>query len=123
MYSIFKREISHTSLVGKAPGFSASHLVDPNNESPSPVGNPRYGPEALTHYMSQNNVFVDVWDGDSFLHLGVCTVPVKTILRQGRAGVTTDEDVDIIWTEVHSFRNLMSSFPMKISPLCHALLQ
>ena len=49
--------------------------------------------------MTNNNVHIDVWDGDSLLHLGVCTVPLKSVLRQGKAGVTVDEDLDIIWTE------------------------
>ena len=49
--------------------------------------------------MTNNNVYIDVWDADSLLHLGVCTVPLKSVLRQGKAGVTIEEDLDIIWTE------------------------
>ncbi len=77
-----------------------SYLNDPNQEPPSAVGNPRFGPDAFAHYMSQNQVYVDVWDGDSLLHLGVGSVPVKSALRQGRSAVQVDEDVDIIWTEL-----------------------
>jgi hypothetical protein len=50
--------------------------------------------------MSENDVFVDIWDGDSLLHIGVCAIPLKAILRQGRDAVTIDEDIDIIWTDV-----------------------
>ena len=77
-----------------------SYLNDPNQEPPSAVGNPRFGPDAFAHYMSQNQVYVDVWDGDSLLHLGVCSVPIKAALRQGRSAIQVDEDVDIIWTEL-----------------------
>ena len=74
-------------------------MNDSNQQQPSAVGNPRFGPDAFAHYMSQNQVYVDVWDGDSLLHLGVCSVPIKATLRQGRAAIQVDEDVDIIWTE------------------------
>ena len=60
----------------------------------------RYGPEAIVNYMSENEVFVDVWDGDSLLHIGSCAIPLRAILRQGRAGVTIDEEIDIIWNGV-----------------------
>jgi nephrocystin-4 len=56
-------------------------------------------------YMSENDVFVDIWDGDSLLHIGVCAIPLKAILRQGRDAVTIDEDIDIIWTDVILYFN------------------
>ena len=89
-------------LDGKAPGCELSHLVDSRLEPPSLTGNIRYGPEAIVHYLAENHVFVDLWDGDSLLHIGVCAIPLRALLRQGRSAVTIDEDVDIIWTEVRA---------------------
>ncbi len=74
--------------------------MNSRDEPPSPTGNTRFGPEALAGYMSENNVYVDLWDGDSLLHIGVCAIPLRRIIRQGKSAVTVDEDIDIIWTDV-----------------------
>ena len=91
------------------------YLIDHQNESPSAVGNPRFGPEALIHYMTNKQVYVDIWDGDSLLHLGVCAIPLNALLRQGRSAVMLDDDLDILWTEVITFAIHIFSFQRKPS--------
>lgn len=50
--------------------------------------------------MAQKKLFIDVWDGDSLLHLGTACVDLRTCLRQGRKGITTEDDVEIVFHNV-----------------------
>ncbi len=117
-------------LVGKPPGLTLSHQIDHHQQPASAMNNPRYGPESILYYLSQNQIFVDVWDGDSLLHLGVAAIPLKSLLRQGKPGITLDEDIDIIWSEVilrvlfifNFFLKKGYSFLMILPKLYHALL-
>ena len=50
--------------------------------------------------MDQKQLHIDVWDGDSLLHLGTACVDMKMALRQGKSAIALEQDVDIVWNEV-----------------------
>ena len=79
------------------PGLASEYLVDPYEVSSDTV---RYGPHAFPYYMSQKQLYIDVWDGDTLLHIGNCCLNLKSALRQGKKGVVVEEEVEIVWNQV-----------------------
>ncbi|KAJ3035882.1 Nephrocystin-4 [Rhizophlyctis rosea] len=81
------------------PGLSLSHLVNLENDTASLTSLRRIGMPGLPVYMAQNQLHIDVWDGESLLHVGSATAELKLALRQGRSAVEFDETVDIVMEE------------------------
>jgi hypothetical protein len=79
------------------PGLSNQFLVDPHNEVCSETM--RYGQLAFPYYMAQKQLYIDIWDGDTLLHIGTSCLDLKPSLRQGKPGVTVFEDIEIIWQQ------------------------
>ncbi|KAJ3087899.1 Nephrocystin-4, partial [Quaeritorhiza haematococci] len=52
-------------------------------------------------YMSENDLSIDIWDGDSLLYVGSSAVPLCGLLRQGRPGVLVEVDLDIFVHQSH----------------------
>ena len=85
-------------LDNRAPGCSVQFTVEPQTHTSS--SNPRYGPDGFGLYMTQNYLYIDVWNADTFMHMGSACVNLKYGLRQGHSGVYFEDDVDIVWNEV-----------------------
>jgi nephrocystin-4 len=82
----------------KPPGATMRFMVDSQNGTVFP--NWRYGATSFPYYLDQKQLHIDVWDGDSLLHMGTACLDLKPLLRQGQPGVQFDDDIDIMWTEV-----------------------
>ncbi|KAJ3034128.1 Nephrocystin-4 [Rhizophlyctis rosea] len=94
------------------PGLSLSHYVDPASDTSSLTSLRRIGAPGLPVYLAQNQLHIDVWDGESLLHVGTAGMSLKHALRQGRSAVEVDEVVDIVVEErgeEHSLRRSHSS--------------
>lgn len=79
----------------RQPGLKNQFTLDPYTEVFSDTI--RYGQLAFPYYMAQKQLYIDVWDGDTLLHLGTSCLDLRTGMRQGKAGVVVNEDVDIMW--------------------------
>lgn len=40
---------------------------------------PLTDPDDFIQYLIWNKLFVDVWSGDSFIHVGTCAIPLKVL--------------------------------------------
>ena len=54
---------------------------------------------AFQHYMARNQLYVDVWDADSLLHVGTGCLDLRAGLRQRKSAVYFEDNIDIIWSE------------------------
>nr|KAJ3416726.1 Nephrocystin-4 [Polyrhizophydium stewartii] len=81
----------------QGPGLSLSFTVEARDEPLSHTH--RSGPAAFPVYLARNSLFIDVWDGDTMLHLGSGCIDLRPCMRQGQAGVYFEDDVDIVWSE------------------------
>ncbi|KAK5666070.1 hypothetical protein QVD99_007683 [Batrachochytrium dendrobatidis] len=79
------------------PGIALNYKVKTHQDPVSYTF--RSGPNAIANYLCQSNMFIDVWDGDTLLHLGSGCVNLKPALRQGRSSIYFEDDVDIVWSE------------------------
>ncbi|KAH6566946.1 hypothetical protein BASA60_009227 [Batrachochytrium salamandrivorans] len=79
------------------PGATANFKVDTRHE-PFSLGS-RMGPNAIANYLSKASLFIDVWDGDTLLHLGSGCAKLNLALRQGRPSIYYEDNVDIIWND------------------------
>lgn len=46
-------------------------------------------------YMVESDLHIDIWDADSLLHLGVCRLPLASLLRQGLPATHYQTSLDI----------------------------
>lgn len=56
--------------------------------------------QAFAVYMARSALFVDVWDGDSLMHLGTLAIPLRALMRQQKGVVKTA----MVRTVRHRFR-------------------
>ena len=47
-------------------------------------------------YLASRSMFIDVWDGDSLLHLGTVALPLHPFLRQGRPLAQHAKEYDVV---------------------------
>ncbi|KAI9003253.1 hypothetical protein BC832DRAFT_99374 [Gaertneriomyces semiglobifer] len=80
----------------KPPGLTLSHFTDPVLDQPLAIGVYRENQSAFAYYMAEKELTIDVWDGDSLLHIGTANVKLKDVLRQGLKAVAMDVDVDVV---------------------------
>jgi hypothetical protein len=71
---VLSRDESHAR--DEAP-LALRYIVDCSQSSPT---------EALefAEYMSHSNLYVDVWDADSLMLIGVIGIPLRRLMRQGQ---------------------------------------
>jgi hypothetical protein len=74
---------------GRYDGIVTKFTVDPLNMRP-------YERAELVRYLYQRQLYIDVWQGSSRLHLGVASVPLRYLLRQGREAVQFATKVDVL---------------------------
>ncbi|KAJ3381099.1 Nephrocystin-4 [Entophlyctis sp. JEL0112] len=87
------------SVVYGPAGLSRTYLIENDIDSCSTISTFSKHVPDIVQYLNQKSLHIDVWDGDSLLHLGAAVVELKPALRQGRSGVLYDDDVDIVFTE------------------------
>ncbi|KAG5460897.1 MAG: hypothetical protein BJ554DRAFT_7002, partial [Olpidium bornovanus] len=85
-------------LFSDPPGFSAKYFVDPRFDVRADPENVAEGHAFLRH-LYRSSLYIDVWDGDSLVQLGSCSVQLRNILRQGRSGVVYIEDAELVFTQ------------------------
>ncbi len=102
---LYRLEPDGRSSYDRPPGISVQFHVD--QQMRKSCSNSRYGLSSFPFYMDNKQLYVDVWDGDSLLHLGTACVDLRAALRQGKSAVLIEDDVDIIWNEVSSLTDIV----------------
>jgi hypothetical protein len=51
---------------------------------------------AYCKYLDRRAMTVDVWDGDTLIHFGMCRVPLYFFMRQGEPKVVYGQEFDVI---------------------------
>jgi hypothetical protein len=50
----------------------------------------------FAEYLAYSTLYIDVWDSDSLLHIGVVAFPLRSLMRQGRSSSKTTLECDIL---------------------------
>ncbi|KAH6570705.1 hypothetical protein BASA62_004199 [Batrachochytrium salamandrivorans] len=72
---LYRYDQDGSPIFDHPPGATANFKVDTRHE-PFSLGS-RMGPNAIANYLSKASLFIDVWDGDTLLHLGSGCAKVK----------------------------------------------
>ncbi|XP_072022580.1 nephrocystin-4-like [Amphiura filiformis] len=88
------------------PGWTTKYSVDPGFMKP---GEGRL----FVKHLFQQTLHIDVWDGDSLLLIGSCSVELKHLLRGGRSAVQVTHELDIITTEYSDDSSAMTGDLMR----------
>ncbi|XP_071431963.1 nephrocystin-4 isoform X2 [Pithys albifrons albifrons] len=80
------------TLSTRPPGLQLKYMVDPAFLRP---GEQRW----FLRYLAEHSLQIDVWDGDSLLHVGSAAVKLEPLLRQGQAAVRTYHELEVATTE------------------------
>ncbi|KAH6599048.1 hypothetical protein BASA50_003257 [Batrachochytrium salamandrivorans] len=94
---LYRYDQDGSPIFDHPPGATANFKVDTRHE-PFSLGS-RMGPNAIANYLSKASLFIDVWDGDTLLHLGSGCAKLNLALRQGRPSIYYEDNVDIIWND------------------------
>ncbi|CEF68902.1 Nephrocystin-4 [Strongyloides ratti] len=80
---IFKRlDENNAILSNQENGYSLKFTID---QSTFLQGKP----DDFIKYLANSELSIDVWDGDSLVHLGTAVIPLKNLCRQGQTAVQT----------------------------------
>ncbi|NXM43828.1 NPHP4 protein, partial [Gymnorhina tibicen] len=80
------------TLSSRPPGLQLKYMVDPAFLRP---GEQRW----FLRYLAEHSLQIDVWDGDSLLHVGSAAVKLEPLLRQGQTAVRTYHELEVATTE------------------------
>ncbi|XP_027745168.1 nephrocystin-4 isoform X2 [Empidonax traillii] len=80
------------TLSTRPPGLQLKYMVDPAFLRP---GEQRW----FLRYLAEHSLQIDVWDGDSLLHVGSAAVKLEPLLRRGQAAVRTYHELEVATTE------------------------
>ncbi|XP_051642510.1 nephrocystin-4 isoform X2 [Manacus candei] len=80
------------TLGTRPPGLQLKYMVDPAFLRP---GEQRW----FLRYLAEHSLQIDVWDGDSLLHIGSAAVKLEPLLRQGQAAIRTYHELEVATTE------------------------
>ncbi|NWT19383.1 NPHP4 protein, partial [Vireo altiloquus] len=80
------------TLSTRPPGLQLKYMVDPAFLRP---GEQRW----FLRYLAEHSLQIDVWDGDSLLHVGSAAVKLEPLLRQGQMAVRTYHELEVATTE------------------------
>ncbi|KAJ3389717.1 Nephrocystin-4 [Lobulomyces angularis] len=83
LYDVKDEELDYNC----APGLKISFEIDANDSE-------------IIDYLNENYLNIEVWDGDSMMYLGSSLLQLKTALRQGKPGVSYEEDIEIVMEEI-----------------------
>lgn len=75
-----------------SPGYELRYFIDPCFLKPGE-------PLLFLQHLQQQTLHIDVWDGDSLLLIGSCSVPLKYACRNGHEAVQCTVELDVLNTE------------------------
>ncbi|KAI8853329.1 hypothetical protein BC829DRAFT_440033 [Chytridium lagenaria] len=78
------------------PGTTKTFSIDVNTDPTPSLSAHHTSLPSFLHYLGFHSTDIDIWDGDSMLHLGVSRLDLRHCLRQGQGGVMAEYDVDIM---------------------------
>ncbi|XP_018864294.1 nephrocystin-4 isoform X2 [Parus major] len=84
--------VNEDGTLTKPPGLQLKYMVDPAFLRP---GEQRW----FLRYLAEHSLQIDVWDGDSLLHVGSAAIKLEPLLRQGRTAVRTYHELEVATTE------------------------
>lgn len=87
--SVLCRDQAHVR--DEAP-LSLRYLIDCSDASPTEAFE-------FAEYMAHTSLFVDIWDANSLMLLGTCSVPLRRIMRQGQTVAKCAVECDVIDAE------------------------
>lgn len=97
-YILQKLDKDGTLLKGP-PGLEIRYFMDPAYMKPGET-------HLFLQHLSQQTMYIDVWDGDSLLPIGSTGVELKYLCRTGMEAVQTTFELDVISTEYQEDPNL-----------------
>jgi Ca2+-binding EF-hand superfamily protein len=74
------------------PPRAMRHIVDTSGGAPTER-------EDFAMYLATNTLYVEVWDADSLIPLGVAGIPLRRLMRQGQAGCRAAIECDVVDSE------------------------
>uniref|UniRef100_A0A8C2JXE9 Nephrocystin 4 n=1 Tax=Cyprinus carpio TaxID=7962 RepID=A0A8C2JXE9_CYPCA len=90
------------------PGLQLHYRVDPQFLKPGERG-------WFLRYLALHSLQIDVWDSESLMLIGSAAVELKHMLRQGRAAVQVNHELEVITTEYLQDANFASRHDNKHS--------
>ncbi|XP_045161165.2 nephrocystin-4-like isoform X2 [Mercenaria mercenaria] len=97
-YILHKLDKDGTLLKGP-PGLEIRYFMDPAFMKPGET-------QLFLQHLSQQTMYIDVWDGDSLLPLGSTALELKYLCRTGMEAVQTTFELDVVSTEYQEDPNL-----------------
>ena len=55
--------------------------------------------QTFLKYLSEQKLYIDMWDGDSMLLIGSTSTPLKYLLRQAQPSVQVSQELNVVFTE------------------------
>ncbi|XP_016159008.1 PREDICTED: nephrocystin-4 isoform X2 [Ficedula albicollis] len=84
--------VNEDGTLNRQPGLQLKYMVDPAFLRP---GEQRW----FLRYLAEHSLQIDVWDGDSLLHVGSAAIKLEPLLRQGQTAVRTYHELEVATTE------------------------
>ncbi|XP_066059184.1 nephrocystin-4 isoform X2 [Chamaea fasciata] len=84
--------VNEDGTLTRPPGLQLKYMVDPAFLRP---GEHRW----FLRYLAEHSLQIDVWDGDSLLHVGSAAIKLEPLLRQGQTAVRTYHELEVATTE------------------------
>ncbi|XP_062363525.1 nephrocystin-4 [Cinclus cinclus] len=84
--------VNEDGTLNRPPGLQLKYMVDPAFLRP---GEQRW----FLRYLAEHSLQVDIWDGDSLLHVGSAAIKLEPLLRQGQVAVRTYHELEVATTE------------------------
>ncbi|NXQ57518.1 NPHP4 protein, partial [Anthoscopus minutus] len=84
--------VSEDGTLTRPPGLQLKYMVDPAFLRP---GEQRW----FLRYLAEHSLQIDIWDGDSLLHIGSAAIKLQPLLRQGQTAVRTYHELEVATTE------------------------
>ncbi|XP_063710601.1 nephrocystin-4-like [Symsagittifera roscoffensis] len=92
---ILQRMQQDQALANEPPGCLYKFYLDPSVLQSGET-------ECVIKYLASQKLIIDVWNGDSLMHLGSCAVDLKYLLRQGRPATQTTFEYEVLSQEFAS---------------------
>ncbi|NXP01075.1 NPHP4 protein, partial [Certhia brachydactyla] len=84
--------VNEDGTLTRPSGLQLKYMVDPAFLRP---GEQRW----FLRYLAEHSLQIDVWDGDSLLHVGSAAIKLEPLLRQGQTAVRTYHELEVATTE------------------------
>ncbi|NWS34003.1 NPHP4 protein, partial [Polioptila caerulea] len=84
--------VNEDGTLTRPSGLQLKYMVDPAFLRP---GEQRW----FLRYLAEHSLQIDVWDGDSLLHVGSAAIKLEPLLRQGQTSVRTYHELEVATTE------------------------